>query len=107
LAHLFTSQLFKKQNFITLKKRLLTSLIFLRILVKNTTPHATLYFSGTSFIHNSTKAQQRRLVQFGTVTSQEMKMTAYEKDSTATAVVLYDKGYFDPGGLLFRRDARL
>lgn len=33
-------------------------------------------FLALLLLHNSTKAQQRRLVQFGTVTSQEMKMTA-------------------------------
>lgn len=64
-------------------------------------------FLAVLLLYNSTKAQQRKLIQFGTVTSQEMKMTAYEKDSAATAVVLYDKGYFNGDRFDFTRHVRI
>lgn len=64
-------------------------------------------FLALLLLYNPTKAQQRKLIQFGTVTSQEMKMTAYEKDSTAAAVVLYDKGYFNGDRFDFTRHVRI
>jgi hypothetical protein len=59
------------------------------------------------FLHYSLSAQERRPIHFGDVSAAEMKMSAYERDSTASAVILHDKGYFNGDRFEFTRHVRI
>lgn len=50
---------------------------------------------------------QTKIVKFGKVSLEELKMTHYAKDSTASAVILYDRGYFNGTEHKFTRHVRL
>ena len=67
----------------------------------------TLLLSAFLIIWFSVDGQHRRLIEFGTVTTEELKMSVYEKDSSATAVVLHDKGHFDGNEMKFTRHLRM
>ncbi|HEX8041132.1 MAG TPA: DUF3857 domain-containing protein [Chryseosolibacter sp.] len=58
-------------------------------------------------VFSSAIAQQSKPIQFGTVTSSEMKMSLYEKDTTAPAVILHDEGYFNGNRFEFTRHVRI
>jgi len=58
-----------------------------------------------TFISQPTFAQQK--VKFGKVSQKELEMTQYDKDTTASAVVLYDKGVLDARTLNFTRHYRI
>jgi hypothetical protein len=58
-------------------------------------------------VHAQPQSPTRKLIEFGTVTSEELKMTAYERDSSAQAVVLFDKGYFNGNRFTFTRHVRV
>jgi hypothetical protein len=53
------------------------------------------------------EAPTRKLTEFGNVTSEELKMIVYERDSSAQAVILFDKGYFNGNQFTFTRHVRI
>lgn len=59
------------------------------------------------FFYHFHLAQDLKPIQFGTVTTTEMKMSVYERDSTAPAVILHDKGYFNGNEFQFTRHVRI
>lgn len=50
---------------------------------------------------------QAKLIKFGKVSMEELKMTQYERDTTAHAVILHDRGYFNGNNFTFTRHLRL
>jgi len=50
---------------------------------------------------------QTKLLKFGKVSLEELKMKQYDRDTTAHAVILYDRGYFNGNNFTFTRHLRL
>ncbi|MBL6448447.1 hypothetical protein JMN32_19190 [Fulvivirga sp. 29W222] len=66
------------------------------------------YFSFFIIALASTSSfSQSSKIKFGSVSMEEMQMTHYEKDSSADAVILYDKGRFNAKELKFYRHVRV
>jgi hypothetical protein len=53
------------------------------------------------------EVQGQDKIKYGRVGLEELKMTTYPQDSSAHAVVLYDKGFLDGNTLLFTRHVRI
>ena len=50
---------------------------------------------------------QKIKVKFGKVTMEELEMSVYPADSNAEAVILYDKGEFNPNEFKFTRHLKV
>jgi hypothetical protein len=73
--------------------------------MKNYVLHGLLLFIFSQAPFGVTSAQEK--VKFGKIPIEDLQMSRYAADSTAPAIILYDKGYFDATSSRFTRHMRL
>ena len=56
---------------------------------------------------NAKNLDSYNFIEFGAVSEEEMNMISYEKDTTAAAIILFDKGRFNSNTGEFSRDLRI
>lgn len=59
------------------------------------------------FLHTSLYSQKQPKVKFGQPVQTDLEMTRYERDTSASAVILYKKGYFRADDLTFHVHVRV
>jgi hypothetical protein len=59
------------------------------------------------FLHTSLYSQKQPKIKFGQPIQTDLEMTKYERDTSASAVILYKKGYFKADDLTFQVHVRV